>query len=200
MDELLLAFEKVGLCYVTLAKSYAALAKSHKDNKILSKLFEKLFKLSRNCARDYVKQRDFYREEIKFFFRFMSKENTSFLRKCEGFKAARDDYKSKYDKVKKMPNKTDKDLESVLKLRRDYGLQLAAINVEYQRLIERQADRALSQFLKYSKNKDVILQNFNNCIKLFNIKEKKNNDVGSNEQQEEILDENQEVIQLENNQ
>ena len=130
----------------------------------------------------------------------MSKENTSFLRKCEGFKAARDDYKSKYDKVKKMPNKTDKDLESVLKLRRDYGLQLAAINVEYQRLIERQADRALSQFLKYSKNKDVILQNFNNCIKLFNIKEKKNNDVGSNEQQEEILDENQEVIQSENNQ
>ena len=205
MDELLLAFEKVGLCYISLAKAYADLAKSHKDNKILARLFERLFKLSRNTAKDYVKQRDFYREEIKYFFRFMGKENTSFLRKCEGFKTARDDYKSKYDKVKKMPNKLQKDLETVLKLRRDYGLQLAAINIEYQRLIERQANRALSQFLKYGKSKDLILQNFNNCIKLFSVNETKKNNEGSNTQkngqeQEEIMDENQEVTQQENNQ
>ena len=203
MDELLLAFEKVSLCYISLAKAYANLAKSHKDNKLLSKIFERLFKLTRNTAKDYVKQRDFYREEIKYFFRFMGKENTSFLRKCEGFKTARDDYKSKYEKVKKMPNKIQKDLETVLKLRRDYGLQLAAINIEYQRLIERQANRALSQFLKYGNNKELILQSFNNCIKLFSVNETKKNNEDSNIKQndpdkEEIMDENQEVNQQDN--
>ena len=49
------------------------------------------------------------------------------------------------------------------------------VNNEYQNLLERQANRSLTQFLKYNENKNIILQDYNNCIKLFNINEDPNN-------------------------
>jgi len=105
------------------------------------------------------------------------------LEKYDEFKSSRDEYKSKYDKVKKLPNKTQKDLDLVKNTRKDYGLELYMVNSEYQKLIERQANRCQQQFVKYNDKKDIILQNFNNCIKLLNINE--NIDAGQQEGQQE---------------
>jgi hypothetical protein len=115
------------------------------------------------------------------------------LKKYEEFKSARDDYKSKYEKIKKLPNKLPKDLEMVQKLRVNYGLQLAVINAEYQKLLERQANRCITQFGKYNDKKDIILQNFNNCIKLLNINEDQNNIGNSGQQQQEQEQEEGEI-------
>ena len=190
MDEILATIEKLNLCYKTLAKSLLDLTKSHKDNEVLFGFFNRLNNLVKIWARDCLKQRDFFRDDLKYYFKFMNKENVSYLKKCEEFRVARDDYKSKYDKVKKMPNKLPKDIEMVQKLRRNYGLQLLMVNSEYQKLLERQAYRCIQQFVKYSDKKDVILQDYNNCIKLFNINEEQNNiDTGDqqpqNQEQEE---------------
>ena len=89
-----------------------------------------------------------------------------------------------------MPNKLPKDIEMVQKLRRNYGLQLLMVNSEYQKLLERQAYRCIQQFVKYSDKKDVILQDYNNCIKLFNINEEQNNiDTGDQQQQNQEQEE-----------
>ena len=42
---------------------------------------------------DNLKERDFIRDELKYYFKFMSKENVSYLKKYEAFKIARGDYK-----------------------------------------------------------------------------------------------------------
>ena len=190
MDEILATIEKLNLCYKTLAKSLLDLTKSHKDNEVLFGFFNRLNNLVKIWARDCLKQRDFFRDDIKYYFKFMNKENVSYLKKCEEFRVARDDYKSRYDKVKKMPNKLPKDIEMVQKLRRNYGLQLLMVNSEYQKLLERQAYRCIQQFVKYSDKKDVILQDYNNCIKLFNINEEQNNiDSGDQQQQSQEQEE-----------
>ena len=44
----------------------------------------------------------------------------------------------------------------------------------------------MNQFLKYNDNKIIILQNFKNCIKLFNINEDPNN-INLNEFEEILL-------------
>ena len=95
-----------------------------------------------------------------------------------------------------MPVKQQKDIGMVLRLRRDYGLHLIITNSEYEKLMERQSKRFMNQFLKYNKNKDTILQNLNNCIKLFNINEQ-SIDLGSSQlpeqqtSQEEFESQNQ---------
>ena len=176
MDELLIAIEKVSLCYNLVAKSLSDLTKTHQDNnKILSGLFTRLSNLSKTWARDCIRQRDYLRDEIKYYFKFMNKENVSFLKKYDEFKAARDEYRSKYEKMKKQPVKVQRDLDLVQRFRRDYGFQLIMLNSEYEKLLERQAERSLTQFLKYNDNKNILLQNYNNCIKLFNINEDPNN-------------------------
>ena len=80
---------------------------------------------------------------------------------------------------------TIKDLETLQKLRIDYGCQLLAVNSEYQKLQERQANRCLIKFAKYHENKDILIQNMNNCIKLFNINESESNIVDQHQEQEQ---------------
>ena len=195
MDEILATIEKLNICYKSLAKSLLDLTKTHKDNQILFGFFNRLNNLVKTWARDCLKQRDLFRDDIKYYFKFMNKENVSYLKKYEEFKFARDDYKSKYDKVKKTPNKLPKDIEMVQRLRRNYGLQLIMVNSEYQKLLERQANRCIQQFLKYNDKKDVLLQDLNNCIKLFNINEEQNN-IGAGDQQQ--LNQEQEEVEGQN--
>ena len=175
IDELLSTIDKLSLCYKALSKSLLDLSKSHKDNQLLYEFFNRLFTLSRAWERDYLEEKNLYKDEFKYFFKFLNMENVSFLKKYEEFKFSRDEYKSKYDKVKKIQNKTKKDLNLIESLRRDYGLELYMVNNEYQKLQERQANRCILQFMKYNNKKDIILQNFNKCVKLFNIYEESNN-------------------------
>ena len=184
MDELLATIDKLSSCYRALAKSLLDLTKCHKDNQILSGFFNRLLNLTKTWARDYFEEGNFLKDEFKYFFKFINKENVSFLKKYDEFKSVRDEYKSKYEKVKKLPTRTQKDLNLINNLRRDYGLELLMVNNEYQKLIERQANRCTLQFMKYNNKKDVILQNFNKCVKLFNINEE-SNDTGTTTQQEQ---------------
>ena len=201
MDEILTALEKLSLCFKSLARSYFDLAKSYKDNGTLLGFFNRLLSLSKAWAKDCIRQRDFLKDEVKYYFKFMNKENVSYLKKYDEFKVARDEYKTKYEKIKKMPNRTIKDLEILQKLRVNYGLQLLAVNSEYQKLQERQANRCMIKFAKYHENKDVIIQNMNNCIKLFNINETQNNIVEQQQEQdqEEVETPNQEGGSKEDN-
>jgi sorting nexin-7/30/sorting nexin-8 len=189
MDELLASIEKVSLCFKSVARAFLNLSKAHKQNEVMFEIFKRLLNLSKTWSSNYLKERDFIRDELKYYFKFMNKENVSYLKKYEAFKMARDDYKNKYEKVKKMPAKSQKEVDSVLKLRRDYGLQLIMVNSEYDKLMERQSRRFLNQFVKYNQNKDTILHNFNNCIKLFNINEKTNDLENAQQDRQQSQDE-----------
>ena len=205
MDELLATIEKLSLCYRSLAKSLLDLTKSHKDNQILNKFFNRLLSLTKTWARDYIVESNFLKDEFKYFFKYINKENSSFLKKYDEYKYSRDEYKSKYEKVKKLPQRTKKDLDLVKSLRRTYGLELLAVNDEYQKLNERHANRCSLQFMKYNNKKDTILQDYDKCIKLFNINEEPNNSGTTSSQEQNELEndwviENQEVKKEENNQ
>ena len=105
--------------------------------------------------------------------------------------------------MKKQPVKVQKDIDILQRMRRDYGFQLIMINSEYEKLLERQAERSMTQFLKYNDNKNIILQNYNNCIKLFNINEDPNNIEGGqqqppNQEQEQWQEQQQEREEVEN--
>ena len=101
----------------------------------------------------------------------MNNENNSFMKKCEEYKTIKDDYIYKFEKMKKIKDKKEKDLITFKNLRNDYGLELLMINNEYEKLIEKQGFRTKRQFNKYNEKKGILLQNLNNCIKLLDINE-----------------------------
>lgn len=169
MDEILSIFDKLNQLFKNLSKSFSDLEKAPYNNDALKGFFNRLKNLSEIWSKDYGKEKDLLKDDFKYFFKFINKENVSYLRKFEEFRVTRDDYRKNYEKVKKMQVRQPKDLDLVKKSRVEYGLQLLMVNKEYHNLLERQGNRCLVQFMKYSDNQQIILQNYENCKNLFNI-------------------------------
>ena len=174
MDEILAIFDKLNILYKNLAKSFLDLEKAHQNNEIMNGFFNRLKSLSELWSKDYLAEKEFLKDEFKYFFKFINKENVSYLKKFEEFRITRDDYKSKYEKLKKAQIKQPKDVDLVKSLRVEYGIQLVMVNSEYDNLIERQANRCITQFMKYHNNQAIILQDYENCRRLFEINQQDN--------------------------
>lgn len=188
MDEILALYDKLNLLYKNLTKSFMDLEKAHENNQILNGFFNRLKSLSEIWSKDYTKQKELLKDDFKYFFKFINKENVSYLRKFEEFRVTREDYRIKYEKLKKLPVRQPKDLEVIKTLRVEYGMQLLMVNKEYNNLLERQAYRCLKQFMKYNENQQIILQDYENCRNLFNINQQQdnnNNNEGIDEQNQE---------------
>ena len=191
MDEILALYDKLNLLYKNLAKSFMDLEKAHENNQILNGFFNRLKSLSEIWSKDYTKQKELLKDDFKYFFKFINKENVSYLRKFEEFRVTREDYRIKYEKLKKLPVRQPKDLEVIKTLRVEYGMQLLMVNKEYHNLLERQAYRCLKQFMKYNENQQIILQDYENCRNLFNInRQQDNNNEGNEEQNQEVGENN----------
>ena len=191
MDEILALYDKLNLLYKNLAKSFMDLEKAHENNQILNGFFNRLKSLSEIWSKDYTKQKELLKDDFKYFFKFINKENVSYLRKFEEFRVTREDYRIKYEKLKKLPVRQPKDLEVIKTLRVEYGMQLLMVNKEYHNLLERQAYRCLKQFMKYNENQQIILQDYENCRNLFNINQQQdNNNEGNEEQNQEVGEKN----------
>ena len=190
MDEILALYDKLNLLYKNLAKSFMDLEKAHENNQILNGFFNRLKNLSEIWSKDYTKQKELLKDDFKYFFKFINKENVSYLRKFEEFRVTREDYRIKYEKLKKLPVRQPKDLEVIKTLRVEYGMQLLMVNKEYHNLLERQAYRCLKQFMKYNENQQIILQDYENCRNLFNINQQQDNNNEGNEEQNQEVGEN----------
>ena len=188
MDKILEIFDNLKYQFEMLAKFLLDLEKAYQSNQELKGFFNRLKLLSKRWSKDYLKQKIVFRDEFKYYFKFINKDNVSFLKKFEEYRVARDDYKSKFEKVKKMQVRQTKDIELVKKLRNDYGLQLLIVNKEYNYLLERQAHRCMTQFMKYHEYQKSILQGYENCKTLFNI----NQDINNLEDPDEDKNQNQE--------
>ena len=174
-DKMSLTLKNIGVCFYEMEKAEKNLQK----NNILIKGYNDLGNLFKTWSNDYLAQKDFIKNEIKYYFKFISKEYKNFLNIYEAYKGARDEYKKDFDKVKKMKAPTDNDLNMLKGIQKYYGFELTCINDEYKNLEERMEKRLINQFMVFDKNKDIIFQDFNNCIKLINFG-KNNNDLDEN--------------------
>ena len=174
-DKMSLTLKNIGVCFYEMEKAEKNLQK----NNILIKGYNDLGNLFKTWSNDYLAQKDFIKNEIKYYFKFISKEYKNFLNIYEAYKGARDEYKKDFDKVKKMKAPTDNDLNMLKGSKKYYGFELTCINDEYKNLEERMEKRLINQFMVFDKNKDIIFQDFNNCIKLINFG-KNNNDLDEN--------------------
>ena len=201
LDDLQANIEKLSFSMKNVSNNFMELRNQYKNNDLLSDIFNRLFTLANIWSIDLMKQRDYFRDEIKYYFRYISKEDSSFLKNFDDFRLGRDDYKSQFEKLRNNVNRTQKDFNDLSKVRQYYGFLLCNLNQEFQKLEERQSIRTWSKFLKYNDNKDIIMQNYYNCIKLFNLKEEfptktkkneENNKIETKENKNNIKDENEE--------
>ena len=92
MDKILEIFDNLKYQFEMLAKFLLDLEKAYQSNQELKGFFNRLKLLSKRWSKDYLKQKIVFRDEFKYYFKFINKDNVSFLKKFEEYRVARDDY------------------------------------------------------------------------------------------------------------
>ena len=169
IDEIIAIFDKLNGLYKTLGKSLFVLEKVHSNDEVMKNFYNRLKTLCLHWSDDYIKEKDLYKDDFKYYFKFINKESAQYLKKFDEFKKVREEYRNKFEKVKKLQIKPANDIELVKKLRLEYGVSLAMVNDEYKKLIERQAQRCIIQFTKYNAKQNIILQGYEYIKKIFNF-------------------------------
>ena len=183
LDELLALFDKISLTIKNISVCFFEMEKTEKNlnqNNIFIKGYNNLGNLFQTWSNDYLKQKDFIKDEIKYYFKFMSKEYKYILKNFNNYKGARDEYKKSFDKTKKNKNPTSEDLNMLKEIRKYYGYEMTCLNDEYIKLEKRMEKRLINQFMVFTQNKDIFFQDYENCIKLINFNNKDNNEENNN--------------------
>ena len=170
-DELLLNLDKISSNLKNASICFKLLEKRYMNNKILNQIYGNLFNVFKVWGDDYIIQKNLIRDEIKYFFLFISKELNAFLRNFENYRLARDNYKGMFDKVKKYKTPSKEDLDLLKSAKKYYGFELVEINNEYINLMKRQGKRLMKQFMKYKDSKNILFQDLKNCCGINNFQE-----------------------------
>lgn len=134
--------------------------------------FEVIIKEWGEC---YIRQKNYLKKELKYFFKYMNKENNSFLKFYEYFKSNYEFNKSRYEKMNKnneIQNEKDKEIMKNIKMELKYIIINA--NSEYKKLNERQASRIENLLFNCGANQKELFNDIQAFLSLLNIfKEKR---------------------------
>lgn len=173
LEELFSEMDRVSKILKNVSISFLELKYKYTNTSDISEYFKRIYYIFKKWSEDCVRQKDFLHNEVKYYFAYMDKENTSFLKNIDRFKTNQERYKYIFDKVKSNKGKvSDKDKAEFEKFRTSYGFYSVCIIEEYDNLCKRQAERTKKQFNKFKDRKDLIFQDYENIIKLFNLEEK----------------------------
>ena len=154
--------------------------------------FEVIIKEWGEC---YIRQKNYLKNELQYFFKYMNKENNSFLKFYEIFKSNYDFNKLKYEKLNKnneIQNEKDKEIIKNLKIELKYNLMNT--NSEYKKLNERQALRIENLLFNFGANQKEIFTDIQAFLSLINVfKEKREEEKKYDESKEKINKDNKNV-------
>lgn len=174
INVLMSGFENMVKYYKDVGVQFKALETAYKNDGILDKQFSKLEEIMNKWSEGFTHQIDFFRDEIKYYFKFMQRElkQTEKLFNC--FKSSRDNYINQYNKAKKAVKNKNKEEEMSEQKRNEYGFNLYMLLKEYDNLHKRLRVRMNKQFIKLSKNKEKFSSDYNIFNELLNFGGEKN--------------------------
>lgn len=167
MEGLLDIMEKMSFALKNLKNSFADLKNKYK-NKKCTNYFANLEIIVQEWGEGYIKQKNYLNDELKYFFKYMDKENNAFLKFYENFKSNFETNKSKYEKFKKNNFQTEKDKETFKNIKKEIKFNISNAKEEYEKLNIRQASRIENLLFKCSIEKEDLFNDIHNFSALLN--------------------------------
>ena len=182
INVLMSSFENMIKYYKDVALQFKALETAYKNDGVLDKHFLKLEEIMNKWSEGFTHQRDFFRDEIKYYFKFMQREIKESEKLYNCFKSSRDNYVNQYNKAKKAVKNKNKEEEMSEIKRNEYGFNLYMLLKEYGSLHKRLQVRMNKQFIKLCKEKETFTKDYNIFSELLNYNGENNtNNVGNKE-------------------
>jgi hypothetical protein len=185
INVLMTGFENMIKYYKDVGVQFKALVTAYKNDGTLDKQFSKLEELMNKWSEGISHQNDFFRDEIKYYFKFMQREIKESDKLYNCFKVSRDNYISQYNKAKKAVKNKNKEEELSDKYRNEYAFNLYMILKEYDDLHKRQQMRMKKHFIKIAKDKETFAKDYNIFNEMLNFDGEKNEN--KNEKKEKVM-------------
>lgn len=162
LDELIANFDNSFSLFKKVAFSFHKLQMMYKSNKLLFKSFGNYFNIFEGWMNDILLQKNFIRDEIKYFFKYLNKEFNTFLttnyRNYNESKKRYIDLRHliKNNILKKKQYPKENELVDLDERRQYYAFNLTYINKEYINLEIRQTKRIIKQTFKNDENRNIF--------------------------------------------
>ena len=169
IDELLKLFEKVNFTLKNISGCFGELKNNYIDSPNITNLLAHLEIIVKVWGNGYDTQKKFFKEDFRYFFKYMNKENNSFFKYYNNFKVIYDAFKSKFDKMKSILYPSDKDKKILKNLQREFSFKSINVLGEYKKLNESQAKRIENKLNKLSDNRNIIFKDNDNILSLLNF-------------------------------
>ena len=153
-DSLIKQFEDISKTVGDLSKIFGELSKAYEGDAICVKGMNWFRDFFNKWSEGYNEQKDFFTLEMKYYFKYMSKEFDLVTPLANEFQALRASYDDKFKKFIKNPIKSAKEEQAVVQAKRGFAYHLAKVEEEYSSLRERHNKRLTKQFIILSEMKD----------------------------------------------
>ena len=169
IDGLFDVMEKMSTAINILSEAFSELKNKYMNDRKCSNYFANFEVIMKEWSEGYIKQKNYLNNEVKSLFKYIDKENNSFLKFYETFRNNYDSFKYKYEKIKKNNIQTEKDKENIKICRKELKFCIINANTEYQNLNIRQAFRVKNLLFKCGEEKKDLFNDIHNFFSLLNI-------------------------------
>ena len=173
------AFEKLHNCLNTLNNNFNILIKNFDDLSVCFKNLENIFdenvfnennsikkgfkileNLSKNFSKGFEYEKNFFKNDLKYFFQFMKKEISDVNKIYDEFKITKECYIEQFNKVNKLTTPNEKENKQLLDFKTLFAFRCESLLIEYEKLIDRHKIRLGKNILKCMKNNQDFIQNY----------------------------------------
>ena len=175
INELLKNFEKTITLLNSLSTYFGELKNKYMSSPDTANYFAHLEIIVNIWGSGCDVQKTFFKDEFRYFFKYMNKENNSFLKYYENFKIIYDEFKSKFDKMSKILYPSENDKMILKNLQREFSFKLVNVYGEYKKLNQYQAKRIEIKLNKVSDFRKILfkhIENINGLLNFFSVKKK----------------------------
>lgn len=154
-------FKEVSIAFRNLSNSY----KKTINGSYMEKALGSLASITGEWSRAYINQKIFFKQEIKEFFKYMSKEINGFTNLYDDYFVTRTnfiEFKNKLSKARDNPNKFNSMKNEYFGVKVCFGFILNRLYYEYIRINQEHADLMKNQFTMMNENKENLLSDYTN--------------------------------------
>ncbi|MCQ2820594.1 MAG: hypothetical protein MJ252_25290, partial [archaeon] len=162
-------FEEISKTLGDLGKAFGELSMAYDKDEICVKGMNWFKDFFNKWSEGYKEQKDFFTFDLKYYFKYISKEFDLMLPLTEDFKSVKATYEERFKKFLKSPIKTEREELQVVQAKKGYAYYLAKAVEEYDLLRKRQQRRLTKQFIVLSERKEKFIKDCTAFSQLLNF-------------------------------
>ena len=168
-DKLIYQFEQISQTFSEISKEFTYLKTAYLEDPTLVKGFQHFSEITDTWSKGYLSQKKFFKEDMKYYFKYMQKEIKSAEPLFKKFKESEQAFDNQAKRMQSITSNRRKEELLFEGLKRAFGFYMKIFQKEYDLLLERQRNRMKGHLLKLYGNKEKYLADYETFVKLLKM-------------------------------